>query len=395
MHDLNNLKLKMIIEGKAKLYVPDLTYYSFREGEFEPSYAPVFYNPKMVFDRNLSILVIKGFGDLLNENLRVCDSLSGTGIRGIRYGLEVDKVDFIWFNDWNPLAVKLIHKNLSLNNLTASTVVSCLDARKMFYMNTNFNSRFHVIDIDPFGSPVKFLQSALSALKDGGLMCITATDIPVLFGKYPLTCLRRYNAISIKADFSYENAIRILLGYIVRIAANYNFSCTPLLCYMRSHYARIFACFKLDVEEANKSIMKIGYIAFCSKCLYRCVFEGFIPQLIVNCPNCNSKLEFSGPLWIENIFDVNFIVKLKNKCYADHLISKFLDILHTEASGPPTFYVLDEFSRRLKISSPNVDDIIEKIRSNGYFASKTHFHVKGIRTNAPLSIIYDVVKSSF
>ncbi|MEM3615316.1 MAG: tRNA (guanine-N2)-dimethyltransferase, partial [Candidatus Methanomethylicia archaeon] len=143
-----NLKLKLAFEGKAKLYVPDLDYY----GVNEPSHAPVFYNPNMVFDRDLSVLVINRFKDYVNGDLRICDALSGIGVRGIRYGLEVKNVDFVWFNDWNPVAVQLIWKNLSLNDFKISNTVSCLDARKMFYMNNNFNSRFHVIDIDPFGS---------------------------------------------------------------------------------------------------------------------------------------------------------------------------------------------------------------------------------------------------
>ncbi|MEM0084819.1 MAG: tRNA (guanine(10)-N(2))-dimethyltransferase [Candidatus Methanomethylicia archaeon] len=384
-----NLKLKLAFEGKAKLYVPDLDYY----GVNEPSHAPVFYNPNMVFDRDLSVLVINRFKDYVNGDLRICDALSGIGVRGIRYGLEVKNVDFVWFNDWNPVAVQLIWKNLSLNDFKISNTVSCLDARKMFYMNTNFNSRFHVIDIDPFGSPAKYIHSAIAALRDGGVICVTATDVATLFGVYPLTCLRRYGAVPIKSDFSHENAVRILLGYIVRTVSTFDFSCTPLICYARSHYIRLFLRLNMGIKKVNESIKLLGYIAFCENCLYRIIIKGLSSYIPHTCPNCNSKMSFSGPLWVGNLFDLDFVKGLKD--YAvNPILNRFLEVLCDEAQGPPTFYVLDEISRRIKISSPPVNEVIERLKSMGFFASRTHFHIKGIRTNAPIKVIFDVVKSS-
>lgn len=385
---MEELKLKLISEGKAKLYVPNLDYY----GENEPSNAPVFYNPNMIFDRDLSVLIINCFKSFVGGGLRICDALSGTGVRGIRYGLEVENVDFVWFNDWNHLATQLIYKNLNLNDFKIPNVVSCLDARKMFYMNTNVNDRFHVIDIDPFGSPAKYIHSAIAALRDDGIICITATDVATLFGKYPSTCLRRYSAAPIKADFSHENAVRILLGYIVRCISTFDFSCSPLLCYAHSHYIRLFLHLKMGVKSADESISMIGYIAFCEKCLYRVVIRGLSSHIPHICPNCGSKLRFSGPLWTGELFNLNFIKELKNSV-TNPTLNRFLNILLEEAQGPPTFYVLDEISRRLKISSPPVSDVIENLKAMGFFASKTHFHTKGIRTNAHVNVIFEVLKS--
>jgi tRNA (guanine26-N2/guanine27-N2)-dimethyltransferase len=36
-------------------------------------------------------------------------------------------------------------------------------------------NRFDVIDIDPFGSASEFLDSAVQAIADGGLLCVTCT----------------------------------------------------------------------------------------------------------------------------------------------------------------------------------------------------------------------------
>lgn len=65
-------------------------------------------------------------------------------------------------------------------------------------------SAFHVIDIDPYGSPSIFLNSAIQAISNGGLLCVTATDMPVLCGKYPETCFAKYGATSMKGGGCHE-----------------------------------------------------------------------------------------------------------------------------------------------------------------------------------------------
>lgn len=41
---------------------------------------------------------------------------------------------------------------------------------------------FDVIDIDPFGCAAGFLDASVQAINDGGLLCVTSTDMPVLSG---------------------------------------------------------------------------------------------------------------------------------------------------------------------------------------------------------------------
>lgn len=41
---------------------------------------------------------------------------------------------------------------------------------------------YDIIDIDPFGCAAEFLDASVQAVKDGGLLCITSTDMPVLSG---------------------------------------------------------------------------------------------------------------------------------------------------------------------------------------------------------------------
>ena len=91
--------------------------------------------------------------------------------------------------------------------------------------------RFHVIDLDPYGSPTPFLDSAVQvfelnhsnifvstclfqAVAEGGLLCVTATDMAVLAGNSPETCHAKYGAVSLKTKSCHEFALRILLKCI-------------------------------------------------------------------------------------------------------------------------------------------------------------------------------------
>lgn len=53
------------------------------------------------------------------------------------------------------------------------------------YENRSKENQFDVIDLDPYGSCSIFIDSAVQAIKDGGLMLVTCTDLAVLCGNHP------------------------------------------------------------------------------------------------------------------------------------------------------------------------------------------------------------------
>ena len=54
----------------------------------------------------------------------------------------------------------------------------------------------------------------LQAVAEGGLLCVTATDMAVLAGNSPETCHAKYGAVSLKTKSCHEFALRILLQCI-------------------------------------------------------------------------------------------------------------------------------------------------------------------------------------
>ena len=72
------------------------------------------------------------------------------------------------------------------------------------------------------------------------------------------------------------------------------------------------------------------------------------------------------------------VLKLFNRCYE-------------ESEGPITFYDIHKLCKSLKTSSPKLNDVIDEIRDKGYFISRTHFKLTGMRTNMPLNELKDLI----
>ena len=85
---MQNYKIKRIEEGLTKIEFPEF--------EKVSSEAPVFYNPHMELNRDLSILAIQAFQKKEEREIDICDLFGGSGIRGIRYKNEIDGVGHVY-----------------------------------------------------------------------------------------------------------------------------------------------------------------------------------------------------------------------------------------------------------------------------------------------------------
>ncbi len=201
---------------------------------------PVFYNPKSELNRDITIIALEAFLQRYGKtDVRVCTPLAGTGVRAIRIAKEVRGIKKVVAGDVNPTAIELIEKNRKLNDLTEKIEIHHSGANRLLIQYSSFHQRFDVIDIDPFGSPREFFTSAIGALKPHGLLCLTATDMPVLVGIRHETCIKRYAAVPQKTEYAHELALRILLGCAVREAAAQNMGLNPLLSFSIDHYGKV------------------------------------------------------------------------------------------------------------------------------------------------------------
>lgn len=56
----------------------------------------------------------------------------------------------------------------------------------LIYNHRLESDRVEVIDLDPYGTAAPFIDSSIQGVQDGGLLCVTCTDLAVLAGgNYP------------------------------------------------------------------------------------------------------------------------------------------------------------------------------------------------------------------
>ena len=375
---MDEYKIKQIEEGLTKIEFPEFDKVS--------SDAPVFYNPHMELNRDLSILAIQVFQKQENRNIDICDLFGGSGIRGIRYKNEIDGVENVAINDISELANEYEKHNIELNNLDDIEVYQH-DASIFLRMK---RGEFDVIDIDPFGTPSPFLDSAGYCSRRNSLLCVTATDTSALCGTYKEPCIRKYNAKPYKSEYCHENGIRILAGFVALTLAKYSKCIDIKMSHSTEHYMRLYIKIEKGSKKSDETLKNIGYISHCRNCLHRQTSKGLASAIEENCPVCGEKLVHAGPLWLGNIQDKEFIQKMideseNKKINTEKQALKLLNSCLHEADAPATFFDIHSICKSLKISAPKLDLIFDELKNKGFIAIKTHYNPLGIKTDANIS----------
>jgi len=248
---------------------------------------PVFYNPIMKFNRDISVLLLNSIN---KNNLQIALPLAGTGIRGIRFlkELKKGKVKNISFNDYSKKSIRIIKENLILNNIKIKNKIKIYNKDANLFLLES--SGFDYIDIDPFGTPNPYLDSAIKRLSREGILAVTATDTSALCGTYLNACLRKYWAIPSRTEIMHAVGLRILIRKIQLIGTQYEKALTPIFSYSKDHYMRVF----LKCEKSKSKTDEI------------------LKQ--------HKMFNNAGPMWLGKLWDnklVNRMYKLsKNKVYS-------------------------------------------------------------------------------
>jgi tRNA (guanine26-N2/guanine27-N2)-dimethyltransferase len=342
----------IIKEGKIEIEIP--TYKKICKK------MPVFYNPIKTFDRSVSVIFLKTFRRMVKKRLSVADLLAASGIRGLRFATEVNGLKEVFLNDINTSAFKTIIKNVLRNNekLRCAIKISNMDANFFLFSERKF---FDYIDLDPFGSPVPFLDACVRFIKRNGILAVTATDTAALCGSKREACLRKYGANVKKLEFYPELGIRVLAQAVIKQAARYEIALNPVFCHATKHYYRIY--FKQDIG-ANRTDEKLREIGL---------------------------LNGNGPLWLGSIFDEKFIENMceEAKKTGDFNLIKFLETIKEETKIKVPFYFTTKQFRLKK--EPRLNDLINQLNESGFKAARTHFDPKGFRTNANFEEIKETI----
>ncbi len=356
----------MIREGKVilDLEIP----------EVPSSKMQVFYNPHMRGNRDLSLLVLLA---LPEESLTVCDPMGASGIRLMRFLLETNKVKKAIYNDISPSAVEFFTRLLKAHGVEQERVeIYKKDASILLRKLRNC----HYVDIDPFGSPVPFLESGILPVARYGVLAVTSTDTSVLSGTYPETCLRRYHSKPLlSAEFYHEVGLRILIKKVIEEGAKLDFALKPIFSYSYRHYMRVFFLKDIGPKRVNRLMEKIGFLLYCKECLYR---EGVaLEELRHTCPYCGNELLVAGPLWLGELWDQRWVEsmwELRGMVDIWEKTCKLLRYIRQETKLQTLgFYTVPSLCRAFRIGQPPpIEKFLEIF--NGI---RTHFNPQGFRTS--------------
>ncbi|OEL29448.1 putative tRNA (guanine(26)-N(2))-dimethyltransferase 1 [Dichanthelium oligosanthes] len=195
----------------------------------------------------------------------VLEALAASGLRSLRYAREVDGLGKVVALDNDKASVESCKKNIKFNGASATSKVEAHLTDARVYMLTH-PKEFDVVDLDPYGSPSIFLDSAVQAVADGGLLMCTATDMAVLCGTNGEVCYSKYGSYPTKGKYCHEIALRILLASIESHANRYKRYIVPVLSVFMDFYVRVFVRVFTSASEIKNTPLKLSYIYQCAGC---------------------------------------------------------------------------------------------------------------------------------
>ena len=389
--------IETISEGKIKAVVPRHAAYKEKPSDYAPSKAPVFYNPVMELNRDFAVLALQTHQRLLEREIVVAEPLTGCGLRGVRFAVEVENVKQVSVNDIKSEAAEITEHNANLNSVADAVKVFNEEANLFLSRHAAPKKRFDYIDVDPFGSPVQYIDSALRSIRNGGLLALTATDMAPLCGVHPRACIRKYGGNPLRTEYCHELAVRLVIGCLTMMAAKHEIGIKAMFSYSIDHYIRAYASVNYGAKVADKSIQQIGFILHCFSCFYRETKLGITPVIKHVCPNCGVKLSIAGPLWLGRIADKNFCLRMENEMKERNFrekkkLQKIVTLVQNEAEAPITYYAVDKICDKLSLPVPPQRKVLDRIEKLGFHAVLTHFTSRGFRTDAPVDLVKKIIK---
>ena len=374
-----NSNITEIIEGTTKIRVPNDSI-----SEKVPPKEPAFFNPKASLNRDFSIIAYSSFWKNFQYPKIFLDGLSGIGARSLRVANEIDGVDEVIANDVNPKALDLAKESSEINSLK-NFEISENETCRFFSLHSKKNNRGSIVDIDPFGSPSKYIDCGVRATMHGGLLSVTATDLQVLHGLFNNAAKRRYYGVPIKTKFSNEIAIRLIIGCIYLISSRLDITIQPKFVNNDMHYYRVYLKILNKPEQGDR----MGFIIYCKQCGMRKTVKNIVNE----CELCKGKIEAAGPLWIDKMFDKDFVAIMKDEV-KKNTVNKKCDIVlekcYEESDLQPTYYTLDEIASRMKSAPLKLDSAVKKLKDSGFSASRTSLNPTGFRTNCQINDILKI-----
>lgn len=352
-----------IMEGSVTAWVP--------RAEKISSEMEVFYNPVMRLNRDVTVLVLRALGlmgRMPREGWRIASPLAGSGVRECRLlsELPVEMLDAIRINDISEDAVALIKRNIARNEqrLNCDDIeVSCNEANRFLSEGRGYS----YIDIDPFGSPNPFLDTAVKRLRRGGVLGVTATDTSALSGTYPKACERKYWSTPLRNHLMHEVGLRILVRKVQLVAGQYERALTPIYAYSKDHYMRVFFACASGRHRVDEILVQHQYL----------VYDAARQRLRAA---ARPTGVWAGPLWTGALWDAQLAARVAEES-EDARNERILSTIAEEAKAPVIGFYHLNLVRKLGREPKRKRDLLER---RGVWP--THFEGNAVRARSLRSL---------
>ncbi|KAL3895302.1 MAG: hypothetical protein SGCHY_004779 [Lobulomycetales sp.] len=382
----------------------------------------VFYNPVQEFNRDMSIAAINTWMSMLapaKPQIKVLEGLAATGLRSMRYAKELippsDSSVLITANDFDANAVETIRESIIHNNVVDKVEASHGDANYILHKSAHDKNRFHVVDLDPYGSASQFLDAAVQAVEGGGLLCVTCTDMQVLAGGQTEVNFAKYGGVNLtNTPYCHEMALRSLLHALNVSALRYKRSITPLVSCSIDFYIRLFVRVDRSPKMTKLGASRTSMVYHCHTCTsfhtqpLGLIMENGksvkyktnrIPMPRATCENCGSPYTVAGPVYGGKLHDAEFVSKMvqhvkdsEEKYGTKARMTGMLSVIGEELEDSPFYYSLSAISKVLRVEMPKQKIFLSALLNAGYKTSLSHCQSSVIKTNAPPSVIWDIMR---
>lgn len=364
-----------IVEGTTRLFPPATNLAKPIGAPGTKAKGVPFYNPGMALNRDLSLLLVAAEAARKGREIDVADVLAGTGARSLRLAHEVAAPLVVHANDADPTAIAAMARGAKANGIAPGRLLPTKGDAHAFLASR----RNDVVDVDPYGSPMPFLDAAVRATRHDGLVCVTATDTGALAGRYPRACRRRYDAHHGLHAHAWraEVGLRILAGCVVRSAARFDRVAVPVLSLQRGHWMRVVARVEDGRGDADAALRLLTDAEADPD-----TGNGRFVAL------ATAGKGGAGPLWSGPLHDAGTVEALvaarRTQSVANaREVDALLALLAAEARAPAFWLVPDLLQTRLG-PPPRRDGLVARLQAAGFQAARTHLDPQGVRTDASL-----------
>ncbi|RYP62215.1 hypothetical protein DL769_007404 [Monosporascus sp. CRB-8-3] len=305
------------------------------------------------------------------------------------------------------------------------------------------SNKYDVIDLDPYGTAATFFDAALNAVRDdGGLLCVTCTDSGVWASHgYSEKAYALYGGIPVKGFHSHEAGLRLIIHGLASTAARQGLAIEPLLSLSIDYYVRVFV-------KVRKSPASVKFLAGKTMIVYSCdqgcgAYEtqlllrnkkvsnksgkgvmykhslAMAPTVDQNCKHCGSKMHLSGPMYAGRLHSTDFIKKIlddlpnvsKDVYGTLPRIEGMLQTALEEFLPPPAdqlgsikdddlaalepypfFFHPTVLAGAMHCVCPDEESFRGALRGLGYQVTRSHCKPGSIKTDAPWSVIWHVMR---